>query len=309
MAGELAEMLLIDSTRWTRLRPTQMKSDKGASFSVLPDGSILVGGAAVMGDRYRVEFTLEKEIELAGVRLEALTHDSLPGRGPGRYPGRDPANSYRGTFAQMSWVATATLPNRKDPITLDFDNGVTNLFPISSKGAWTIAGGGEGRDCSAVSPLASPVTLPAGTSLAFEMHFGGLGPENLGRFRLSLSPDRAGLERQERLPRRNSPTRGLTSLPLRAGRSDRQGSRILRHSILTRGRPRRSRRGHRSGRTVPRATEKPIATMPNTGGSRPCWRSTTPNGRYRASACRAHEGPRAARGATGEGTRERGRGR
>jgi PAS domain-containing protein len=67
LAGELAELLLIDSTRWTRLRPTQMKSDKGATFSVLPDGSILVGGAAVMGDRYRVEFTVEKEIELAGV--------------------------------------------------------------------------------------------------------------------------------------------------------------------------------------------------------------------------------------------------
>ena len=48
------------------------------------------------------------------MRLEALTHDSLPNHGPGRSP--------TGLFAQISWNVTAAPPDRKDPITLEFDN-------------------------------------------------------------------------------------------------------------------------------------------------------------------------------------------
>jgi formylglycine-generating enzyme required for sulfatase activity len=201
LAGELADLLLIDTTRWTVLRPTKMNSDKSATFALLPDDSILVSGANTPGDRYRVELNVPTDIDLAAVRLEALTHESLPGNGPGRYPGRDPANQFRGTFGQMSWTVTAKLPGRKDLITLIFQNAtadITAAYPLSSNGHWNIAGGGEGRNCAAVWSLSFPVPLTAGTSLAFEMSFGGIGPENLGRFRLSISADRSAPDRLEK---------------------------------------------------------------------------------------------------------------
>ncbi len=80
----LAEVLL--SRRWTVLKPVKAKSELGASFSILPDDSILVGGAHRWKDRYHVELTLGTDINLRAVRLEALTHESLPNHGPGATP-------------------------------------------------------------------------------------------------------------------------------------------------------------------------------------------------------------------------------
>ena len=101
---------------------------------------------------------------ITAVRLEALTHPSLPGNGPGRYPGR--AGRFRGTFSQESWKVTATPPNRKNPITLVFDNGWADHqlqeLPVKSNGQWNIAVGGEGRNCTAVWSLSKPASLAAG---------------------------------------------------------------------------------------------------------------------------------------------------
>ena len=83
-------------------------------MSILPDDSILASGANPPKDRYRVVLTVGNNIDLAAVRLEALTHPSLPGNGPGR--------NLRGSFAQTSWNVTAASPDRKDPITLQFDH-------------------------------------------------------------------------------------------------------------------------------------------------------------------------------------------
>jgi len=77
------------------LKPVKAQSELGASFSILPDDSILVSGANRWKDRYQVALTLGTDINLTAVRLEALTHDSLPNQGPGR----DPAT---GVFAQIS---------------------------------------------------------------------------------------------------------------------------------------------------------------------------------------------------------------
>jgi tetratricopeptide (TPR) repeat protein len=200
-AAGLAQLLLEkhqdeDRARWAVLKPVEAKSELGATLSILPDHSILASGTNPRNDRYRVVLTLGTDIDLATVRLEALTHPSLPGNGPGRSPGRN-----RGTFEQASWKVTAMSPNGRDPITLEFDNASADAgsnSPITSKGLWNIAGGGEGRDCTAVWSLSKPVPLVAGTTLTFEMHFGGQGPRNLGHFRLSVSGDSAILPREQK---------------------------------------------------------------------------------------------------------------
>ena len=169
------------------------------TLSVLPDGSVLAGGANPQSDCYRVVLTVGADISLAAICLEALTHNSLPNNGPGRYPGRGPNNDHSGTFLQDHWTVTAQLPNRKGPIALEFDRAWADhgdLGAMKSNGFWTIAGNGEGRSCTSVWSLPAPVPLVAGTTLTFEMNFEGSGAENLGHFRLSVSANRAAFDRQ-----------------------------------------------------------------------------------------------------------------
>jgi WD40 repeat protein/tetratricopeptide (TPR) repeat protein len=193
-----------NAARWTVLKPAEAKSKLGVTLSILPDHSILASGADPMNDHYRVVATVEANIDLAAVRLEALTHPSLPGNGPGRYPGRD-GGQFRGTFEQRSWKVTAKAPNRKDPIALEFANASADprtTFPINRDGFWSIAGGGEGRNCTAFWLLSKPVSLVAGTTLTFDMsleHAGDPWAENLGHFRLSICGDRSTLESQDKL--------------------------------------------------------------------------------------------------------------
>jgi WD40 repeat protein/tetratricopeptide (TPR) repeat protein len=191
-ATALAESMLT-AARWTVLKPVKARSELGASLSILPDDSILVSGAHRWKDRYRVELTLGTEIKLTAVRLEALAHDSLPNHGPGRGP--------EGTFAQISWSVTATPPAGKEPITLKFDNAWADHqlagYPIDENGHWNIYGG-RGGNCTAIWSMSKPVSWPAGTTLTFEMQCqtGGVGAENIGHFRLSVSSDPAALDRE-----------------------------------------------------------------------------------------------------------------
>jgi tetratricopeptide (TPR) repeat protein len=184
------------SKRWTVLKPVEAKSELGATLSILPDDSILASGAKPLNDRYRVVLTVPKNIALAAVRLEALTHPSLPGNGPGRNTGR-----FRGSFGQVSWNVTAVLPDRKDPIKLEFDQAwadhQTSAYPINKYGHWNIAGY-QGKNATAIWSMAKPVSLTKGTKLTFEMQchtFDG-NSESLGHFRLSLSSDPAAIERE-----------------------------------------------------------------------------------------------------------------
>ena len=87
-SAELADLLLIDNrARWTILKPVEAESEPGATLSILPDHSILASGANPVKDRYRVVLTVGTDTDLTAIRLEVLTHASLPGNGPGRTPG------------------------------------------------------------------------------------------------------------------------------------------------------------------------------------------------------------------------------
>ena len=111
----------------------------------------------------------------------------------------------QGSFAQASWNVFARSPDRKDPITLEFENTWADHqlaeWPITSTGHWNIAAGGEGRNCTAIWSMSKPVFLGAGTALTFEMQFkswNNMG-ENLGHFRLSMTSDPAALGRNRTL--------------------------------------------------------------------------------------------------------------
>ncbi len=68
--------------KWTVLQPAEYASAGGATLTVLEDRSLLAAGKIPDADTY----TVTMEVPLRGVtavRLEALTHDSLPRGGPG----------------------------------------------------------------------------------------------------------------------------------------------------------------------------------------------------------------------------------
>ena len=71
------------SPGWTIIEPTQMKSEGGATLTVLDDSSILAGGKNPDRDVYSMVAKTDLR-EIHAIRLEALSDPSLPKGGPGR---------------------------------------------------------------------------------------------------------------------------------------------------------------------------------------------------------------------------------
>jgi tetratricopeptide (TPR) repeat protein len=187
-----------DPFRWTELQPTKMESEGGATLTQLEDGSILAGGPNPTSDEYTIAFLVPQRIDIQSIRLEALTHASLPGQGPGRsLTGR------KGTFSLISWDLTAKVPDSADsPRSLRFraaaaDHAFTRI-PLGLHGQWNIEGG-QGKDHASVWNLTESVTLEAGTELLSEMRFltkPNFPHQTLGRFRLSVSSDPAAFDHE-----------------------------------------------------------------------------------------------------------------
>jgi hypothetical protein len=74
------------AAEWTVLDPVEFRSAGGATMTKLDDQSVLVGGSVPARDTYTIVADVPAELAKSGVtavRLEALTHDGLPNRGPG----------------------------------------------------------------------------------------------------------------------------------------------------------------------------------------------------------------------------------
>ena len=78
-----ARSALDEAARWTVLKPSDVASKNGATLKIQKDGAILASGKNPDTDSYTVTFT-GAVASIAGLRLEALPHDSLPVKGSGR---------------------------------------------------------------------------------------------------------------------------------------------------------------------------------------------------------------------------------
>ena len=70
--------------RWATLKPTALYSKGGATLEVLEDNSILVSGTNPEQEIYEIIAELPPGNQWSAVRLEGLTHESLPKGGVGR---------------------------------------------------------------------------------------------------------------------------------------------------------------------------------------------------------------------------------
>src|SRR5262249_33148939 len=83
---------------WQVLEPVEFKSEQGATLTKLADGSLLSGGKRPEKDTYTVVVHTSLK-GITAVRLEVLTDDSLPRKGPGR---QDNGNLHLNEFAVVA---------------------------------------------------------------------------------------------------------------------------------------------------------------------------------------------------------------
>jgi mono/diheme cytochrome c family protein len=170
--------------RWEILKPTKAESSLPL-LTPQPDNSILSTGDVSKRDVYDITF----RTDLAGVtaiRLEALTHPSLPKNGPGR-------TWYEGPFGDFFLSELLTNVDGK-PIKIasadqTFAAGVYNAGKAidgDPQTGWSVSGQ-VGVPHNAVFRLEQPI--PAGNSLHIRMIFEKYYAAALGRFRISISKD------------------------------------------------------------------------------------------------------------------------
>jgi len=69
--------------RWTVLEPATFRTEKGAVLNALADRSLVVDFSVPANDTYHIEADVP-DGEITAIRLETMTHPSLPLSGPGR---------------------------------------------------------------------------------------------------------------------------------------------------------------------------------------------------------------------------------
>ncbi|HEX5272900.1 MAG TPA: DUF1549 domain-containing protein [Gemmataceae bacterium] len=203
---------------WTNLDVTEAKSKLGAALTKRPDGSVLASGKNGGPEVYTVTATAKGLLPagtapaprpekrnwlgvappaprgpgITAVRLEMLTDDSLPGRGPGRASdGNFVLNEFKLT------VGPANDPKAAKPVAFgralaDFSQGNFEVAKaIDGKAGpnsgWAIAPQ-FGRPHVAVFELKEPLYVAEGAVLTFTMEQTYTSKQHtLGRFRLSAT--------------------------------------------------------------------------------------------------------------------------
>ena len=192
-AAELVDVLLLDSrARWTILEPTQMKSEGGATLTLLDDGSILAGGTNPDRDVYSLVATTDLK-EINAIRLEALPDSSLPSGGPGR--------SANGNFnLNELQVHSGDRPAALKDIRVAYDEAEEYRNVIDGKIDETRGWSNHPRAGQANTALiATRIALAPKEDLRFQLVFSRVPQwkqNSLGRFRLSISGDPQAIEQE-----------------------------------------------------------------------------------------------------------------
>ncbi|MCH2126334.1 MAG: PSD1 and planctomycete cytochrome C domain-containing protein [Pirellulaceae bacterium] len=179
-------------TPWKTLDFFDLRSGKGAQFEKLGDGSWLVSGENGREDDYH--FTVDTQMRnITSLRIDALTHPSLPHNGPGRAQNGNfgltnltlkytPLSDLGGETQKATFVrAQATHEQDSGHLSVKaaIDNGTTT--------GWAVDGGGIGHDQTAVFDLQEPLDVPGGIRMTIVLQFECNVQHNLGRPRISLS--------------------------------------------------------------------------------------------------------------------------
>lgn len=178
----------IQTSAWSLLEPTVVTSREKTPLTRQADGSWLAGGTAAASDEYAIE--AEIVAGASALRIEALTHESMPRKGPGR--------AGNGNFAMGDLIIETIAGGNRTPLKFvearathqQNDGGLSVKSAIDDdpeKSGWAVDGGGIGEDQAAIFVFERP--LAADCRVAIRMRFHVNGQHSLGRFRLAVSRD------------------------------------------------------------------------------------------------------------------------
>ena len=184
------EVAIPKNTSWRVLDITSFESKNGANFEKLEDGSVLVSGPNPKLTTYT--FTTETYTTgITSIRLEALTHPSLPGQGPGRsHSGQFDLGDFR---IQIQPLAVGEVDPFSVSLVAGRATGVDGVLSLSGLTGWALSPSDAGVAQAAVFDFSKPVGFEGGTRLIVSMRFAWNSQFALGRPRLSLSSEN-GLE-------------------------------------------------------------------------------------------------------------------
>jgi hypothetical protein len=174
-----------------------VKSTGGVGLSVQPDGSILASGTTPATATYTVRASTTTLSKITGLRLEVLTDDSLPLKGPGRAP--------NGNFALTHFAVTVAPLNPGDgiaaPKALKLKDAIADFsqdqWPVerviaakpSANTGWAVVPQ-SGQSHWAVFEVDGAAGFAGGTALTFTLQQGSpFEQHEIGRFRLSATGD------------------------------------------------------------------------------------------------------------------------
>ena len=172
----------LGAQEWAVLTPGTVQIEPAGSASVLEDGSVVVSAAEGF-KRIRVECLIDMDA-VGSLRLEALAHDSLPGKGPGL--------GEKGNFA-LSEMRIRSIVGRKS-------RWISCINPTASEAAvgWPAGAAVDTRENTAWSPgpgrgpqeLVVQFEEPLGRgrrTLVLDLEFHTGAARSLGCFRISAS--------------------------------------------------------------------------------------------------------------------------
>ena len=183
-----------DGPRWTPLTFTSVESKK-TTLSPLDDGSVLATVANDRDEKYVISLPVEAGMldGLTGVKLEALTHESLPNFGPGIADGNFVLGEIQVMFKPKGGkFETLELAEARADLSqenYDVSTAIDGQPKGRNNNGWAV-GNGRSRPHWATFRLKEPLAETGDGTLQFVMTFPYQdGRHMLGRFRLSVTTD------------------------------------------------------------------------------------------------------------------------
>lgn len=189
------ESLSADGSPWIPLKPYDLKSTNGATLTRGPDQSIFASG-----NNGKTDYTIVAKTHLdriTAIRLEMLTDERLPGKGPGRQGGNfvlgefelevapisDPTKFGKVTFAS----ARATFSQKNYEVAKAIDGK-----PGGPNSGWAISPQ-VGKNQTAIFEIGEAIKIDRGAILRFTLKQPFDNVHTLGKFRLSVTTKKGPL--------------------------------------------------------------------------------------------------------------------
>ncbi|MEZ5941985.1 MAG: PSD1 and planctomycete cytochrome C domain-containing protein [Planctomycetaceae bacterium] len=188
---------------WELPQSAEVTCAQGSMFTQQNDGSWLASGAAPERDEFTLQGKVSPDIQFNAIRLEALTHESLPNRGPGRAGNGNFAlgnisleviNAEGATRSISLGAARAT--HQQNTSSLSVAASIDD-DPVSG---WAVDQGGIGKDQAAVFDFKEPVVFSKSDQISVKLTFNHPnGKHAMGHWRVSFAsrpelPPEVGLQ-------------------------------------------------------------------------------------------------------------------